>query len=141
MWKTRKVYNNNNNNNNNNNSNNNNKTCQKVAFAIPTDHWVTIKEKEKRDKYLDLPRELKTQTNLKVIMILIVISVLGTIPNGLERRRSGIRERAETIQTTALLSYWEESWRPEETWYLSDSSERPSANTGVKNSQGAMISK
>ena len=32
--------------------------------------------------------------------------------------------------------YWEESWRLEETCYRSNSSERPSAKTGVKNSQG-----
>ena len=31
--------------------------------------------------------------------------------------------------------YWEESWRRAETCYLSDSSGKPLANTGVKNSQ------
>ena len=30
-----------------------------VNFAVSVDHWVKIKEKEKRDKYLDFARELK----------------------------------------------------------------------------------
>ena len=30
-----------------------------VDFAILADDWVKLKEKEKRDKYLDLARELK----------------------------------------------------------------------------------
>ena len=35
------------------------KTCKIVVFAIPADHRVKLKESEKRDKYLDLARELK----------------------------------------------------------------------------------
>ena len=35
------------------------RTCLIVDLAIPADHWVKIKESEKRDKYLDLARELK----------------------------------------------------------------------------------
>ena len=31
-----------------------------MDFAVQADHWVKIKENEKRDKYLDLVRELKT---------------------------------------------------------------------------------
>ena len=34
-------------------------TCRIVNFAVPTDHRMKIKESEKRDKYLDLARELK----------------------------------------------------------------------------------
>ena len=30
-----------------------------MDFALPADHWVELKESEKRDKYLDLARELK----------------------------------------------------------------------------------
>ena len=29
-----------------------------VDFAVPADHWVKIKESEKRDKYLDLTNGL-----------------------------------------------------------------------------------
>ena len=45
--------------------------------------------------------------------------------------------RVETIQTTALLrTAWDESRRLEEICCHSNSSERPSANTDVKNSKG-----
>ena len=76
------IQNNNNNNNNNNNINiyatltythgspnlgqktkHNNKqkkrTCKIVDFAVPADHRIKLKESEKKDKYLDLARELK----------------------------------------------------------------------------------
>ena len=32
-------------------------TCQILDFAIPGDHRVEMKEKEKREKYQDLERE------------------------------------------------------------------------------------
>ena len=35
------------------------RTCRKVDFAVSADHKVKLKESEKRDKYLDLARELK----------------------------------------------------------------------------------
>ena len=30
-----------------------------IDFAIPADHRIKLKEREKKDKYLDLARELK----------------------------------------------------------------------------------
>ena len=30
-----------------------------MDFAVPADHWVKLKEMKKKDKYLDLTRELK----------------------------------------------------------------------------------
>ena len=35
-------------------------TCRIVDFPVPVDHRVKIEENKKRDKYLDLARELKT---------------------------------------------------------------------------------
>ena len=35
------------------------RTCKIVNFAVPTDHRIKLKECEKKDKYLDLDRELK----------------------------------------------------------------------------------
>ena len=35
------------------------KICKIVDFALPADHRIKLKECEKRDKYLDLARELK----------------------------------------------------------------------------------
>ena len=36
------------------------KTCKIVDFAVPADHRIKLKECEKKDKYLDLARELKS---------------------------------------------------------------------------------
>ena len=30
-----------------------------MDFAVPADHWIKLKESEKKDKYLDLARELE----------------------------------------------------------------------------------
>ena len=35
------------------------RTCRIVEFAVPADHRIKLKECEKKDKYLDLARELK----------------------------------------------------------------------------------
>ena len=35
------------------------KTCKIVDFAVPADHRIKLKECEKKNKYLDLVRELK----------------------------------------------------------------------------------
>ena len=35
------------------------RTCKIIDFAVPTDHRIKLKECEKKDKYLDLARELK----------------------------------------------------------------------------------
>ena len=49
-----------------------------------TDFRLKIKESEKRDKYLDLARELKKQVDMKITVIFIVISELGTVLKSLE---------------------------------------------------------
>ena len=56
-----------------------------MDFAVPTNYRIKIKENEKRDKYLDLARELKKLWNMKVTVIPIVIGALGTIPKGFVR--------------------------------------------------------
>ena len=33
--------------------------CKIVDFTVPADHRINLKESEKKDKYLDLARELK----------------------------------------------------------------------------------
>ena len=47
------------------------------------DYKAESKESKKKDKYLDLVRELKKLWNMKVAVIPIVIGVLGTITKGL----------------------------------------------------------
>ena len=39
--------------------NKNKRTCKIVDFAVPADHRIKLKESVKRDKYLNLARELK----------------------------------------------------------------------------------
>ena len=59
--------------------------CKIVDFAVPADHRINLKGSEKKDKYLDLARELKKLWNMKVTIVPIVIGALGTITKGLLR--------------------------------------------------------
>ena len=54
--------------------------CKIVDFDVLADHRIKLKECEKKDKYLDLARELK---KLKVTIIPIVIGAFGTLTKGL----------------------------------------------------------
>ena len=114
---------------------------QNCYFAVPTDHRIKLKECQKKDKYLDLARELKKLWNMKVTIVPIVIGAFDTITKRLLKGQEDLEVGGgvETIQMTALLrtpEYWEESWRLEETCCHSNSSEKLSANTEVKNCKG-----
>ena len=87
-----------------------------VDFANLSDHRGKLKESKKRDKYPNLVREMKknkTKKNkqtkklwsMKVTVILIVISVLGTDTKGLIQGLEDleIERRVETTLTKALL--------------------------------------
>ena len=81
------------------------RTCKIVDFAVQADHRIKLKECEKKDKYLDLARELKKLWNMQVTIIPIVIGAFETVTKrllkGLEDLEAG--RQMETIQTTALL--------------------------------------
>ena len=81
------------------------RTCKIVNFAVPADHRIKLKECEKKDKYLDLARELKKLRNMQVIIIPIVIGAFGTVTKGLLKGLEdlGVGGRVVTIQTTALF--------------------------------------
>ena len=81
------------------------KTCKIVDLAVPADHRIKLKECEKKDKYLDLARELKKLWNMLVTIIPIVIGAFGTVTKGLLKGLEDLEVggRLETIQTTALL--------------------------------------
>ena len=49
-----------------------------MDFAVPADLRIKLKTYEKRDKYLDLARELKKLWNMKVTIMPIVIWNLGS---------------------------------------------------------------
>ena len=94
------------------------KICKIVDFAVPADHRIKLKECEKRDKYLDLARELKKLWNMKVTIIPIVICAFGTVTKGLLKGLEDLElgGRVETIQTTALLKTARILRRVLETW-------------------------
>ena len=81
------------------------KICKIVDFVVPAGHRIKLKECEKRDKYLDLARELKKLWNMKVTIIPIVICAFGTVIKGLLKGLEDFKvgDRIETIQTRALL--------------------------------------
>ena len=73
---------------------------------------------------------------MKVTIVPIVIGALGTITKGLLKGLGDLEVggQVETIQTTALLRTARILRRVLETCCHSDSSEKPSANADVKNS-------
>ena len=93
------------------------KICKIVDFAVPTDHRIQLKEYEKRDKYLDLARELKKLWNMKVTIIPIVFGAFDTVTKGLLKsledltgwQLSGGPSKKQHYWKRP--EYWEESWR------------------------------
>ena len=79
--------------------------CKIIDFTVPADHRINLKESEKKDKYLNLARELKKPWNMKVTIVPIVIGALGTITKGLLKGLKDLEvdRRVKTIQRTALL--------------------------------------
>ena len=89
------------------------KICKIVDLSVPADHRIKLKECEKRDKYLDLARELKKLWNMKVTTMPIVIGAFGLLKGQEDLEVGG---RVETIQTTALLKTVRILRRFLETW-------------------------
>ena len=89
-----------------------------VEFAVPADHRKKLIECEKKDKYLDLAWELKKLWNMKVSIVPIVISALGTVTEGLLKGLEDLEvsRRVETIQTKALFKTARILRRVLETW-------------------------
>ena len=115
------------------------KICKIVDFAVPADHRIKLKECEKRDKFLDFARELKKIWNMKMTIIPIVIGAFGTVTKGLLKgledfEVGGLGRPSKQQHYWRWPEYLEESWRLEETYVHSISSERPSAYADVKNS-------
>ena len=77
-----------------------------MDFAVPADLRIKLKESEKKDKHLDLARELKKKLwNMKVTILPIVIGAFGAVTKGLLKGLEDLEfgGRVEIIQTTALL--------------------------------------
>ena len=93
-------------------------TCKIVDFAVPDDHRIKLKECEKKDKFLDIARELKKLWNMQVTIIPIVIGAFGIVTKGLQMGLEDLEVGGpvETIQMTALLRTARILRRVLETW-------------------------
>ena len=103
----------------NNNQQQKKKRIRKIVdFSFLADHRIKLKEFDKKDKYLDLARELKKLWNMQVAIIPIVIGAFGTVTKGLlkELEELEVGGRVETIETTALLRTARILRRILETW-------------------------
>ena len=110
-----------------------------VEFAVPADYRIKLKEWEKKDKYLDLAKELKKLWNMKVTIVPIVIGAFCTITKGLFTGLEDLEVdgRVETIQPTTLFRTARILRRVLDTWgdLLSLKLQWKTANTDVKNSK------
>ena len=91
----------------------NKRICKIVDFAVLVDYRIKLKECEKKDKYLDIAREIKKLWKMKVTIVPIMIGTLGIVTKGLLKGLEDLEVggQVETIQTTALLRtvrYWGE---------------------------------
>ena len=91
--------------------------CKIVDFAVSADYNKS-EGKWKKDKYLDLARELKKLWNMKVTIVPIGIGTSGTITKGLLKGLEDVEVggRVETIQTIAWLRTARILRRVRETW-------------------------
>ena len=114
------------------------RTCKIVDFAVPPDQRLEWKVNEKKNKYLDITRELKKLWNMKVTFMPIMIGALGTVTRrlikGLEDLE--IKRKNSDHPNWDRPEYCEGYWRLEKTCCHLDSDEKPSTKTEVKNSQG-----
>ena len=111
------------------------RTCYLVGFAIPVNQKSEINRKR-----IDRQMLGPYQRTKKYVNDGDTNGVLGTVSKSLEEKLEELESRGwlENINNTGLLrSAWEESWKPEETCYQSDSIKIPSANAGVKDPLGA----
>ena len=76
-----------------------------MDFAVLADHKIKRKDCEKKDKYLDLARELKKTTEQEGDHYTNRDSYFGTVTKAILKGLddSEVGGRVETIQTTTLL--------------------------------------
>ena len=76
-----------------------------VSESVSANHRMKLKECEKKDKYLDLARELKKLWNMNVTIIPIMIGAFGTVTKGSLKGLEDLEVggRVETIQTISVL--------------------------------------
>ena len=106
-----------------------------VDFAVQVDHRIKLKEYDKKNRYLDLARELKKIWNIKITTIPNVIGAFGTITKGIIKRTGWLgswRKMGDYPNLKhywELPKYWEDAWSLEENCCHLNSIERPSDDT------------
>ena len=74
------------------------RTCQIVDFSFPADHRVKLKESEKKDKYLQLGREVGTYASM-------LPQKSWTFPSVCGKKRLANQIEDKIIQSICLQSY------------------------------------
>ena len=84
------------------------KNCHLEDFTVPTDHMMKIKESKNMDKSLNLVRELKDRRNMIMTVMPIVISVLETVPKGMEERLGNWKSEKESRRSRSIVNIRQE---------------------------------
>ena len=81
------------------------RSCKILDFAVPGDRRIEEKEKDKKEKYQELGRELQKMWNVKVKITPLAVGSLGPIPKqfGNRLKQIGITARTAQVQKTVLL--------------------------------------
>ena len=108
-------------------------TCCPVKFVVSVND---SENKRKRKDSLILVPCWRTLRDMRMMVIPFLIGETRTIRRyaGKDWRNWKSEEELRSSNQDRL-EYWEESWRPENTYCHADSSERPPWKTGVKNSR------
>ena len=108
-----------------------------MDFAVPADYSVKLKECEKKNKYPDLAWELKKNCGTWKCYWWSWYQKIGKETGELGNKRTS-RDHPNYSIIKISLKTKKSPGEYEETCYHSNSSEKPSANAGVKNSQRRM---
>ena len=54
-----------------------------MNFAFPANHWVKIKESKKKNKYLNLAKELKKLWSMKVTVMPMLVGMSAIVLKGI----------------------------------------------------------
>ena len=98
---------------------------------------MKIKDSEKIYKYLDLTKKLKKLCNMRSDDDTNSSWYAWNGSQMFEKRtgRNWNQRPSRLRRCWEWSEYWDESWKPKETFYLSDSCEISAAKSGVKNSR------
>ena len=87
-----------------------------VEFAVSVVQGIKLEENEKKDKYLNFPREVKKKSNMKMTIVTIVIV---TVTHGLLKGQEELEKRGgvQTIRITNSLCTARILRKVLETWW------------------------